>query len=57
MNLRVRNHLTVCSYRVTNAFKTNPHSIVAWMSRNFLLEAGVKSEVKVTSTGLKPTTA
>ena len=26
-------------------FRVNPHSIVAWMSRNFLLEAGTKSEV------------
>ena len=25
-------------------FKVNPHSIIAWMSRNFLLEAGAKSE-------------
>ena len=26
-------------------FRVNPHSIVAWMSRNSLLEAGAKSEV------------
>ena len=26
-------------------FRVNPHSIVAWMSRNSLLEAGPKSEV------------
>ena len=26
-------------------FRVNPHSIVAWMPRNSLLEAGVKSEV------------
>ena len=26
-------------------FRGNPHSIVAWMSRNSLLEAGAKSEV------------
>ena len=26
-------------------FRVNPHSIVAWMSRNSLLEAGTKSEV------------
>ena len=26
-------------------FRVNPHSVVAWMSRNFLLEAGAKSEV------------
>ena len=37
-------------------FRMNPHSIVAWMSRNFLLEAGAKSEVWVTATGLEPTT-
>ena len=27
-------------------FRVNPHSIVAWMSRNSLLEAGAKSEVE-----------
>ena len=37
--------------------KMNPHSIVARMSRNSLLKAGRKSEVEVTTTGLKPTTA
>ena len=26
-------------------FRVNPHSIAAWMSRNSLLETGVKSEV------------
>ena len=26
-------------------FRVNPHSIVAWMSRNSLLEAGAKSEI------------
>ena len=26
-------------------FRVNPHSIVAWMSGNSLLEAGAKSEV------------
>ena len=26
-------------------FRVNPHSIVAWMSRDILLEAGAKSEV------------
>ena len=26
-------------------FRVNPHSVVAWMSRNSLLEAGAKSEV------------
>ena len=33
-----------CHVRV---FRVNPHSIVAWMSRNSLLEAGAKSEVAV----------
>ena len=37
-------------------FRVIPHSIVAWMSRNSLLEIGVKSEVRVTTTGLEPTT-
>ena len=32
-------------------FRVNPHSIVAWMSRNSLLEVGAKSEVQVTATG------
>ena len=27
-----------------NRFRVNPHSIVAWMSRNSLLEAGAKFE-------------
>ena len=36
-------------------FRVNPHSIVAWMSRNSLLETGAISEV-VTGTGLEPTT-
>ena len=31
-----------------------PHSIVAWMSRNSLLEAVAKSEGEVTATGLEP---
>ena len=31
-------------------------SIVAWMSRNSLLEAGAKSEGEVTATGLEPRT-
>ena len=34
--------------------RVNPHSIVAWMSRNSLLEAGAKGEV--TATGLEPRT-
>ena len=37
-------------------FRVNPHSIVAWMSRNSLLEAGAKSEDEVTATGLEPRT-
>ena len=37
-------------------FRVNPHSIVAWMSRNSLLEAGAKSEGEVTATGLEPRT-
>ena len=37
--------LTLCSSHVTYAFRVNPHSIVAWMSRNSLLEAGAKSKV------------
>ena len=32
--------------------RVNPHSIVAWMSRNSLLEAGAKSEGEVTATGV-----
>ena len=30
-------------------FRVNPHSIVAWMSRNPFLEAGAKSEGEVTA--------
>ena len=37
-------------------FRVNPHSIVAWISRNSLLEAGAKSEGEVTGTGLEPRT-
>ena len=36
---------TVCFYHAKWAFRVNPHSIVAWMSRNALLAAGAKSEV------------
>ena len=32
-------------------FRVNPHFIVAWMSKNSLLEAGAKSEGEVTGTG------
>ena len=42
-----------CHVRV---FRVNPHSIVAWMSRNSLLEAGTKSEGEVTPTGIEPRT-
>ena len=37
-----------CLYVLTMScthFRANPHSIVAWMSRNSLLETGAKSEV------------
>ena len=37
-------------------FRVNPHSIVAWMPRNSLLEAGAKSEGDVTATGLETRT-
>ena len=37
-------------------FRVNPHSIVAWVSRTSLHEAGAKSEVEVTATGFEPTT-
>ena len=45
--------LLSCHVRV---LRVNPHSIVAWMSRNSLLEAGAKSEGEVTATGLEPRT-
>ena len=35
-------------------FRVNPHSIVGWMSRNSLLEAGAKSEGEVTITEKNP---
>ena len=41
--------ITSCTH-----FRVNPHSIVAWMSKNFLLRTGVKSEVTATATGLEP---
>ena len=38
-SIQVKNQLTtVCFYHVHMRFRVNPHSIVAWMSRNFLLE-------------------
>ena len=46
--------LTVCSYIMSRTrFRVNLHSTVAWMSRNSLLEAGVKSEVWVTAVAVK----
>ena len=38
-------------------FRVNPHSTFVWMSGNFLLETGAKSEVYMTATGLEPTTS
>ena len=38
-------------------FRVNPYSIVGWMSRNPLLEAGKKSAGEVIATGLEPRTA
>ena len=38
-------------------FRVNPHSIVAWLSRNSLLEEAAKSEREMTATGLEPKTA
>ena len=38
-------------------FRVNPYSVVARTSRNSLLEVGMKSEVQVTATGLKPRTS
>ena len=37
-------------------FTVNLPSIVAWMLRNSLLEAGAKSEGEVRATGLEPRT-
>ena len=37
-------------------FRVNPHSIFDCMLRNSLLEAGAKSEISATTTGLKPRT-
>ena len=37
-------------------FSGNPHSIVARMSRNFLLEGDAKSQSEVTATELEPRT-
>ena len=39
-----------CPVRV---FRVNPHSLVALLSRNTLLEAGAKSEGEVAATGLE----
>ena len=43
------NFRTVCSCHVTMCFRVNPDSIVTWMSRNFLLETGAKSEFHLKS--------
>ena len=37
-------------------FKVNPDSIVAWMSRNSLLEVAAEYEVELTAVGLEPRT-
>ena len=42
-----------CHVRI---FRVNPNSLVAWLSRNSLVEAGAESECKVTATGLEPRT-
>ena len=55
-NLSVR---CICLYVIIMSrtrFRVNPHSIVARMSRNSLLEAGGKSEGEVTATGFEPAT-
>ena len=50
---QIRLYVLVMSHR---RFRVNPHTIVAWVSRNSLLEAGAKSEVCMTATGLELTT-
>ena len=53
----IQTHLFFCLYVLVMSrtrLRVNPHSIVAWMSRNSLFEAGVKSEGEVTATGLEP---
>ena len=50
---QTRLYVLVMSHR---RFRLNPHTIVAWVSRNSLLKAGAKSEVCVTATGLALTT-
>ena len=40
-------------YHVTHAFSVNQYSLITSMSKNFLLETGVKSEIEVTATGLE----
>ena len=37
-------------------FRVNLHSVVAWMSRNSLLETGAIPKVQVTAAGIEPTT-
>ena len=46
----------VCFYHVTYTFRVNLRSVIAWISKNSLLETGAISEVKLTVTGLKQTT-
>ena len=36
-------------------FREIPHSMVGWISRNAMLDAGAKSEVEANVTQLKPT--
>ena len=48
--------LTVCSYHVTFEFQSESTLYSCLNVKNSLLEAGTKSEVKVTATGLEPTT-
>ena len=49
----------ICLYFLVmsrTGFRVNPHSILAWMSRNPLPDAGAKSEGEATATGLEPRT-
>ena len=55
VSVKQRLCLGVCSYHATYAFQSE--SIVLWMSRNSLLEAGgIWSLSEVTATGFEPTT-
>ena len=55
-DIRLMTVCHVCLVMSRTRFRVNPHSIVASMSRNSLLEAGAKSEGEVTVTGLEPRT-